>query len=289
MAPKKYAPKLTADSFEEKYGALVREQYYELRSARLLKNALAARKPAILVSDALLKVWFLKAGMPEGGLKVDSAAELQERYGELVLRLSVQHRSPYTLCKALRAQEPPLYVTEAVCKVWFLTQPPRLEFVHSADRLELKYGAQLRRRAAGLSAEDLRVWLRQKKSVDCELGVCETWRTKDFSSTYLSIQQLELTAGEKLRLPQYEASFSDMAVEDFAQQLREHDPPLDVSAALLAQWHAKFHPSSGPLNIASSDELEELMGDVIRELYPAKGFARDLAWPRSMISIMFVF
>lgn len=218
--------------------------------------------------------------MPEGAVKVESALALQEQYGDLVLRLSVDHPSSYLLCKALRAQQPPLYVNDGVCKNWLLTYASGLELVHSAGRLELKYGDQLRSRAAGLSSADLRVWLRQHLSVDCDLRVCETWRCKDWStsSKILSIQQLEHECGDKLRLPQYEASFQDMAVEAFAQQLQEHDPPVDVSSILVAQWYAKYHHNSGPLKPETAGELEELLGDVLRLSYSGLGSLRDLDW-----------
>ena len=289
MAPKKYVPRLTADSFEEQYGALVREQYSHLRTPRLLRTALAVHRPAINVSDALLKVWFLKSGMPGDAVKVESAADLQEHYGDLVLRLSVDHPSSYLLCKALRAQQPPLYVTDSVCKHWLRTHASELEVVHSAGRLELKYGDQLRSRAVGLSSAELRVWLRQHLSVDCDLRVCETWRCKDWStsSKILSIQQLEQECGDKLRLPQYEASFQDVAVEAFAQQLREHDPPVDVSSILLAQWHAKYHHNSGPLQLETAQELEEQLGDVLRLSYSGLGSLRDLAWGQTNSSVFF--
>ena len=63
MAPKKIVSKLTADVFEERYGCLVRAEFPELRTAHLLRKALAARTPAIDVTVAVLKVWFLRKGI----------------------------------------------------------------------------------------------------------------------------------------------------------------------------------------------------------------------------------
>ena len=63
MAPKKIVSKLTADVFEERYGCLVRAEFPELRAAFLLRKALAARTPAVDVTVAVLKVWFLRTGI----------------------------------------------------------------------------------------------------------------------------------------------------------------------------------------------------------------------------------
>ena len=157
MAPKKYVAKLTADAFEAQYGSLVRREYPDLTTARQIKSALARRKPPIEVSDALLKYWFHKIVIPDGAVVLESAADLQTRYGDLVIRLSVEHRSAYLLCKALRAQQPPLYVTEEACKYWLERYAPGLEVVRSARRLELRFGDVLRSRASNNLGGCLRV------------------------------------------------------------------------------------------------------------------------------------
>ena len=157
MAPKKYVPKLNADSFEAQYGILVRSEYPDLTSARQIKTALVRRMPPIEVSEGVLKVWLHKTGIPDGAVVLKSAADLQTRYGDLVIRLFFEHRSAYLLCKALRAQQPPLYVTEDACKYWLRRYAPGLEVVRSARQLELRFGDVLRTRASGLSHRDLRV------------------------------------------------------------------------------------------------------------------------------------
>ena len=159
MAPKKYVPKLNADSFEAQYGILVRSEYPDLTSARQIKTALVRRMPPIEVSEGVLKVWLHKTGIPDGAVVLQSAADLQTRYGELVLGLSVEHHSAFRLCKALRAQQPPLYVTDEICKVWLKAHASDFKVVQSAGRLELEYGDQLRTRASGLSSAELRVSL----------------------------------------------------------------------------------------------------------------------------------
>ena len=115
--------------------------------------------------------------------------------------------------------------------------------------------------------------MRRELQVDCDLRVCETWRTKDWSTSNktLSIQDLDEKFGDKLRLPQYEASFDGMAVEAFALQLKEHDPPVDVSSILLLQWYTKYHPAAAPKKVGSAGELEEYLGDEMRRLYAGFG------------------
>ena len=109
--------------------------------------------------------------------------------------------------------------------------------------------------------------------VDCDLGVCQIWCDSYWSSSgkIFCILQLEAQAGDKLRLPQYEESFEDTAVEAFALQLREHNPPVDVSSILLSQWYAKYHHASGPLRIECADALEAHLGDDVRRLYVGLG------------------
>ena len=51
-------PKLTAAEFERRHGELVMREYSDVGTARLLRNALKARRPPIEVSDGVLKVWF---------------------------------------------------------------------------------------------------------------------------------------------------------------------------------------------------------------------------------------
>ena len=55
MAPKS---KLTAAGFQEKYGDLVSEHFAQYTTAHSLRVALAARRPPIVVSDGMLKMWY---------------------------------------------------------------------------------------------------------------------------------------------------------------------------------------------------------------------------------------
>ena len=53
-----------------------------------------------------------------------------------------------------------------------------------------------------------------------------------------------------------------------ADLLREQQPPVRVSALVLRQWYAKYHPDSDPLRYDSVAELEDGMGDALRRDYP---------------------
>ena len=52
-----------------------------------------------------------------------------------------------------------------------------------------------------------------------------------------------------------------------ADLLREQQPPVRVSALVLRQWYAKYHPDSDPLRYDSVAELEDGMGDALRRDY----------------------
>ena len=49
--------RLTAVQFEAQYGDLVRREYAEHSTARTLRRALEERRPPVLVSEGVLKVW----------------------------------------------------------------------------------------------------------------------------------------------------------------------------------------------------------------------------------------
>ena len=55
MAPK---AKLTAAVFQERYGDLVSEHFSQYTTARTLRVALSDRKPPIIVTDGMLKMWY---------------------------------------------------------------------------------------------------------------------------------------------------------------------------------------------------------------------------------------
>ena len=114
----KAGAKLTAKEFESKYGAMVRCEYGDVATPRMLGNALRARRPAIEVSEGVLKVWFSNSRSPAGGEKVSSALELNEKYRDVVAELAKKHETAYLLGKALRERDPPVVASDGVLRVW---------------------------------------------------------------------------------------------------------------------------------------------------------------------------
>ena len=117
----KAGAKLTAKEFESKYGAMVRCEYGDVATPRMLGNALRARRPAIEVSEGVLKQWFANFVSPAGSWeKVSSARELDERYGHVVAELAKKHETPYLLSKALRKQDPAVVVGKYAVNQWLI-------------------------------------------------------------------------------------------------------------------------------------------------------------------------
>ena len=49
---------------------------------------------------------------------MQSAQELEEKYGDVARTLAVEHSTAYKLCGALRKREPPVFVSDGVAKMW---------------------------------------------------------------------------------------------------------------------------------------------------------------------------
>ena len=97
---------ITADHFETKYGAQMRAEYSQYTTARQLKNALANRpRYPILVSDGVLKQWFLKynstvgagAAAPEAVVSITSRADLESKYGHMLGTLADEYPTEFKL------------------------------------------------------------------------------------------------------------------------------------------------------------------------------------------------
>ena len=158
MAPK---CKLTAKLFQERYGDIVSEHFSQYTTAYTLRVALSQRKPPIIVTDGMLKIWFAKFRLASDAVTVSSAEDLNTRYGDLLPALAAQNPSAYRLMRVLKEQTPPLHVSEKVMRGWF-SRYFDAERINSAGHLELKYGHRIREHAEAVTFEaaDLRVWLR---------------------------------------------------------------------------------------------------------------------------------
>jgi hypothetical protein len=242
MSPKST---FTAKSFDEKYGDLVASEFSHLDTPRLLRNALAARKPSINVTDGMLKVWFSSYRLPAGTIKIGSADELEAHCGAYLPVIAAEHATAYKLQRALLARMPPVSVTEGILKVW-LKRRFDCRPIDSAGHLELEYGDIIRESGkSGIDPEDLRLWLRAEHKVDASCRTCMTWSSREWSTAHKlsSIIDVEEAVGDRLRLAQYSDLFTDDKVTSLAQQLADGQPPVYLAMPyLLLQWHAKYHP-----------------------------------------------
>ena len=69
-------------------------------------------------SNGILKTWFQKYRLPPGAIRIASAAELEEKYGDEVKQLQLEYQSEYKLGKALEQRTPPLYVGHKIVGTW---------------------------------------------------------------------------------------------------------------------------------------------------------------------------
>ena len=283
MPPK--SDKCSADDFEKKYGKLVREKYAEYGTAFKLDKALRAHKPAICMTQGLLKQWFLKyGGAATGGnaasssgqavsaaIRITSRAELQQKFGDVLQSMADEHPTAYRLRAALVKMSPSVLVSDGVAKEWFKHHRSELKYIGKAGDLEVHCGGRIREAGAhAKDAEGLRTWLREQHKVDVSVVVCKTWLRKDWSSdgSLRSVYDIEEQIGDLLRMQRYAESFSsDASADVLAAQLIEGQPPVYTTGALLRQWYTKFHHGAGAKRIATVAELEAFMGDDLRGKY----------------------
>ena len=68
---------------------------------------------------------------------VNTAVELEQRYGALVRPLVCEHSSGYALSRALGELDPPLVASVKVCRTLLRDN---LRYIENAGHLELHYG-----------------------------------------------------------------------------------------------------------------------------------------------------
>jgi hypothetical protein len=262
---------ITALQFEKRYGAMCRGEYSEYSGCDALRTVLLKRQPPIDVPVGVLRLWLKRSVKPADAITVSSTKELQEKYGAVVKLLATEHATAYKLCQALRSQTPAVYCSDGIAKEWIKKYGSELKYINSAGHLELHCGVRIREDdKASLQAPDLKVWLQTALAVDASVSICQTWRTKDWSTSgkLLSIDAVEEDIGDRLRLPQYKDRFTEVDAPIMAEVLLESQPSLTVAPLLLRQWYAKYHDDSGPLLISNAVELEQYLGDDIRREYP---------------------
>ena len=259
---------------QSRYGAILSQPpLLDVTSAVVLRKRLLDRKPSIKVGVAVCRGWLQQYRPNESAVKIESAADLEEKYGDLTRQYAVVNPTAYLLCKAYRARTPPVHFTDGVAKQWFLKYcGGDTTYIDSAGHLEMQYGQRIRddSDSNGLDSEALSAWLRRVVSVSASARTCETWLSRDWSSSgkLLSTRAVEDALGERLRLEQYrQACVDSEAARVTAQRLAEGQPSHLVDGLLLHQWYQQYHPDAGPLRIETAAELEAQLGAELRTSY----------------------
>ena len=168
----------TSDALHAKYGAeLVRPPLLDVASPHLLRKALAKRAPPVHVTEQVCRSWFSRYRVPATGVSVTNLQELEDGYGDAIRLVASQHPTAYRLAKALRGWNPPLCITEPLCKRWLETYSRGLTYVHSAGHLELLYGQRIREDTVAKACDSaaLAQWLATSVSVVVPVRICQTW------------------------------------------------------------------------------------------------------------------
>ena len=185
---------ITAAQFGKRYGAMCRTEYPDLNSTAL-STALAARKPPIVVSRAVLEQWMKRSIKPADAITVSSSEDLQEKYGDLAKGLVAVHATAYKLCQALRAQSPAVYCSDGIAKQWIKKYGSELKYINSAGHLELHCGSRIRENDRGLlQAPELKVWLQTTLLVDASAdnAVCRHTLSSGARKRALSLSRIRL-------------------------------------------------------------------------------------------------
>ena len=120
---------LSADAFEQRYGAYVRRHFGWCPTAYKLRAAVSARYPFVKVSEGVLKSWIGKYRIPEGAARVSTVSGMVELLGDELDAYSRSNGSAFKLVRALRGRVPPVYVTDAAARTWFQRYHGRLHAV----------------------------------------------------------------------------------------------------------------------------------------------------------------
>jgi hypothetical protein len=241
MAPKGAAT-LNAEELQAQYSQLLSQPPYgEATSAYFLHKVLQQHVPPIRVTHGTVKQWWNKFRVSAGDIRLTSAAELQERYGDSIGHYAVEYPTAFKLCAALRLRVPPICIDDSIAKEWLRQYGGQRDVVsvHSAGHLELLHGDRIRMVMPMNSADGLASWLLSELKVLAPARICQYWLSKDWSSSgkLLTMDAVEEYCGERLRLSQYKDRFSsDDSAQQMAELLQESQPPFTVSVLLLRQW-----------------------------------------------------
>jgi len=270
MTPK--AGTLSAAELQERYGAMLcRSPYSDCRSPLLLHQAISERPLRLKVSMQTCKTWFAKYRIIAVGNRIDSASSLEQRHGDLVRYLALEHPTTFKLSQAILKREL-LCVSNAVAEGCLRSHDGREETVaiECEDQLERHFGDRIRQRGEFESADSMALWLHTELKIRVPKRICRVWIEKAFNEDgrMRTIQQIEKECGDMLRRPLYAYYFEEgERVHALVRSLRAVPPRRIVTAALLRQWYSSYHPKTGPLRFDTATQLEEALGEEMREVY----------------------
>ena len=125
-----------------------------------------------------------------------------------------------------------MYISDEIAKQWLKKYGAELQYINTAGHLELMFGARIREDdKAQVDAPQLKVWLQTALSVDASVSTCQSWRSRDWSTSgkLLCIDVVEQEIGDRLRLPQYKDRFTEDDAPNMAEVLLESQPSVVVA------------------------------------------------------------
>lgn len=272
---------LTAASLEAQYGAELRAEPFAGLSPYLLEKKQKERIPPVHATQGVLRKWV--QDYRKAGVSIESVESLEQQYGDTIrARPWEERKSAFKLMNFVLAKlQPSVSISEPIAKAWLKLHGGlvELKLVQSAGHLEMWCGARIREdaEARSLGSEALAAWLEASLSVKASVITCQTWLTKDWSSSgkLLSPQDVERELGQKLRLAQYEERFGEEVVTGLVEELAEQQPPVCVTGHLLREWYFLYLLKSGPLLCETAQALNDILDEEARAKYAGLG-RRDL-------------
>ena len=140
-----------------------------------------------------------------------------------------------------------------MCAKTWLLQYQGVRRLDTAGQLESEFGARIRQERPHdvESVYQLVQWIYKQYSINVSVRVAQNWQVGTWGrdSGLYTPEEVEDALGDRLRLAQHAHLFqSDVSAQSLSETLEESQPSVKVSALLLRQWYAKYHPAAGRLH-----------------------------------------
>jgi len=248
------APKMTADAFKQEYGTeLTQPPIIAAKRPRMMRKALVSQK-----NDNAPKM---------------TADAFQQEYGtELTQPPLSEAKTPRMMRKALLKRQPPVNITDAVCKTWFMKhyRPQNALRIIDAKSLEQMYGDSLRMiemesHGPGI-AKALAMRTPQLYAAEQVIG---EWRKayakKAKCRTIDCAEKLEVYIGNNIR----SSETSGLDAHSLCQWLRANC--VSTTASVCDAWKATNWSLS--LKLTTSAGIEAELGEYLRQPQLKTSFA----------------